>query len=195
MIERMNKLGQYYLVVNLDKKEFLAPLDYENGAKLMEHSYIGNNFLKAVEFLLSEKGSWYKTRLVWAGDYMDEGLFIEPFAKKGNLRPLFQSNDTTLYSFAYDHFTRINEEFPIIDSIRYIVNHTKKEYCDLEKVGESSYWKIHPLSLFTSSGNGRGGGDYNGDNGEYVGIWAGDIISTEENEPLDYTEIIPDFKE
>lgn len=64
-------MGQYYKAINLDKREFLSPHKYDNGAKLMEHSYLENNLLNAVERLLSPNGSWYKTRLVWGGDYMD----------------------------------------------------------------------------------------------------------------------------
>ena len=41
-------MGQYYEAVSIDKKEFLESYDYGNGAKLMEHSYIGNFFVAAV---------------------------------------------------------------------------------------------------------------------------------------------------
>ena len=44
-------------------------------------------------------------------------------------------------------------------------------------------WKIHPLSILTSSGNGRGSGDYRDDDDTNVGSWAGDIISSEYEEP------------
>jgi len=67
----MMNLGQYYYGINLDKREFLYPHKYDNGAKLMEHSYLENNMLNAAEHLLSPKGEWHRTRLVWAGDYMD----------------------------------------------------------------------------------------------------------------------------
>lgn len=50
------------------------------------------------------------------------------------------------------------------------------------------------MPLLVSSGNGRGGGDFEGDQ-TYVGIWAGDVISVEENKPLGYTEIIPTYGE
>jgi len=61
-------MGQYYKGVNLDKREFIQPHDYDNGAKLMEHSYIENPLLDTVEHLFSPKGNWYKTRFVWTGD-------------------------------------------------------------------------------------------------------------------------------
>jgi hypothetical protein len=67
---------------------------------------------------------------------------------------------------------------PIV-SYTYIVNHTKKVY--VKKTDG-----LHPLSLLTAEGNGRGGGDYNGPNMDMVGTWARDVISME-NEAPDYT--------
>ena len=56
-------------------------------------------------------------------------------------------------------------------------------------------WMIHPLSLLTASGNGRGGGDYRGHNKHLVGLWAGDVISSDSKVPQGYEEITPDFRE
>lgn len=39
-------MGQYYNAINVDTKEGLCPHDYSNGAKLMESSYIGNNYVE-----------------------------------------------------------------------------------------------------------------------------------------------------
>ena len=71
-------MGQYYLAAFLaenDGKEFIRAAinshEFANGAKLTEHSYVGNNFISAIEYLLSNLGMFYKTRLVWAGDYAD----------------------------------------------------------------------------------------------------------------------------
>ncbi len=173
-------MGQYYKAVSLDTKQFISPF----GAKLMEHSWVGNSYMRHVESLLSPGGSWYKTRIVWAGDYGDEGLFV----------PEGQEEET-LYSYVYDNFS---EQVPAsVDGpeIRYIVNHSKNVYIDMEEVPNlpsvDSSWKIHPLSILTSSGNGRGGGDYRDDDDTNVGSWAGDVISTEFVEPIDmekYTE-------
>ena len=38
------------------------------------------------------------------------------------------------------------------------------------------------------SGNGRGGGDYYGENEELVGTWARDVISIEKDKPNGYDE-------
>jgi hypothetical protein len=48
--------------------------------------------------------------------------------------------------------------------------------------------------LLTSAGNGRGGGDFRGEN-EFVGTWATDIISVEKEIPADFKEIVPNFIE
>ena len=53
-------------------------------------------------------------------------------------------------------------------------------------------WIVHPLSILTCSGNGRGGGDYD-DGNSYVGIWAGDEIGIEETAPINFEEITPNF--
>ena len=63
-------MGQYYLAVILaektDNKETIRlamdPTDYANGMKLREHSYVGNEFIMVMEFLLSQNGMFYKSR-------------------------------------------------------------------------------------------------------------------------------------
>ena len=74
-------MGQYYIPIILgsqDPKEFIRLwMDahmYGNGLKLTEHSYIGNGFVCAFEFQISEDGPFYKSRVVWAGDYAE----VEP---------------------------------------------------------------------------------------------------------------------
>jgi len=201
-------MGQYYSPINLDKKQYFE--DIKGSSKLMEHSYIGNNFVNVVENLLSLRGNWYKTRLVWAGDYMDKGLFIP----KDKLNEIIyeyngkesRGNEISLYLYADKFFKKIQSNKKK-EYGRYIINHTKKEYVDKKNIPIFDVIsinrgirkrKIHPLPLLTCSGNNRGGGDYHGNNMEKVGSWAGDIISVE-NKLLDkylneYSEIHPDFK-
>jgi hypothetical protein len=167
-------MGQYYRAVILAENEdiircWLDAFSYDNGQKLMEHSYIGNEYMLAVEHLLSPEGMFYKSRLVWAGDYAEnepvgENLYTltdtkEPYHRKGDVK-----------------------------SHKYIVNHTKMEY-----VVKGT--RIHPLSLLTAEGNGSGGGDYYGIDEDLVGIWARDIISMEDEIPDGFTELVCGFKE
>ena len=76
------------------------------------------------------------------------------------------------------------------------MNHSKYLYVDKKKVQDIN--GIHPLPILTSSGNGKGEGDYVCNNEEkqsYVGSWAGDELSVERSIPVPecYQEIIPNF--
>ena len=176
-------MGQYYVAVNLDNMEHVGPHKYDNGAKLMEHSYIGNNFVEAVEFLLiddgQQKARWSGQRIVWAGDYADEE----------------EGSDRTLYDLVKGGGLQMLIE-AIPADYKYLVNLDKKEYVDKSKCpkyGEHD-WSIHPLPLLTAEGNGRGGGDYCG-NDDYVGVWSRDRISLMKEIPEGYTELTPNFIE
>lgn len=185
-------MGQYYLAVNLDKKEYLNAHDSSifNGIKLMEHSYICNPLMNIITRKLKQGGEWYKTRIVWAGDYAEEGIFIDDESYK----------NSNLYGYAYRMFENVTDQSLNKNTrcTRYFLNHTKKEYFDISKVKKSEFgFRIHPLPLLTSSGNGNGGGDFRGsDEHDLVGSWAGDVISVSKDEPdFDFDEIIPNFSE
>jgi hypothetical protein len=73
---------------------------------------------------------------------------------------------------------------------RYIINHDKKEFIDKSEIRkDESGMKIHPLSLFTCEGNGRGGGDFHGED-DRIGSWSRDRISMENS-----LDNYPDYKE
>lgn len=175
-------MGQYYKPILLDEsgkpEAWAYSHDYNNGLKLMEHSYIGNNFVQRVEAELVEK----PRRLVWAGDYAKH----EP------------DMDDNLYGMLDDS----NKLHPggITIECRYLINHDKKQYVNLDKVeddGDPQYpLRIHPLPLLTCEGNGQGGGDFRGDS-PLVGSWARDHIQL--TNTLDglvgFTELVPAFSE
>jgi len=178
-------MGQYYIAINFNTMEWVSPYDYDNGAKLMEHSYLTNNFVEAVEFLLlddgTDKSRWAGQRIVWAGDYAnDEGYTTK------NLFDLSQEKNA---------LTMLIETIP--SNYHYLVNWDKKEFVDKTKciITHSHDAKVHPLPLLTAEGNGKGGGDYNGSNMELVGTWARDRISVMKEPPIGFTEIIPNFTE
>ena len=181
-------MGQYYLAIILSDikktpeiiRMWMSPHNYNNGAKLTEHSYIGNNFVQAFEHLISPEGMFYMSRIVWAGDYAEpennesENLYQKVYNNYTELLKCPKSHDTSCY--------------------RYIVNHSKKLYVDKECCPENKYnLIIHPLPLLVSEGNGCGGGDYRGKNEELCGTWARDIISVEKTMPNDYNELVCDF--
>lgn len=176
-------MGQYYVAVNVDDMEHVEPHQYNNGAKLMEHSYIGNNFVEAVEFLLidtgEDKSRWSGKRIVWAGDYAD----AEP------------NEGENLYSLVGDKGLQMLIE-AIPSDYKYLVNIDKKEYVDKTECPNyynESEFCINPLPLLTADGNGRGGGDYHNEH-EYVGVWAKNRISLMKEVPEGYVKIKPDFK-
>ena len=189
-------MGQYYKPINTNKKESLSSWDYGNGSKLMEHSYIGNDFVGAVERLLLPDGDWYKDRIVWCGDYADPIL-------DGNGQPVKDDNGNELnWYMMLDDDNIINPfvgENNIIDKkYKYILNHDKKEFVNRSKklsVSWSKDHKINPLPLLLADGNGRGGGDYYGKNMSNVGVWAYDSISIEDKVPEGYTERVVTFHE
>lgn len=83
-------MGQGYLIVNLDKKEYLDPNSFGNGVKLTEFGY-QPGVMMALAALLADGngegggdlrsnspliGSWAGDRIVVAGDYGVVGKFV-----------------------------------------------------------------------------------------------------------------------
>lgn len=181
-------MGQYYKALILaekpvsEEKEFtraaVSSFAFNSGSKLIEHSYIGEAFMSAVEFLLSPLGMFYKSRLVWAGDYADPEPGYGPDSEK-NLYSLCESKEY-MPNLPIDYCE-------IMQGYNFIVNHTKKLF--INKAARV----FHPLSLLTAEGNGRGGGDYHGSCEDLVGTWARDVISVEMTAPAEYTELASAF--
>jgi len=192
-------MGQYYKPIVLDDfkksqpKAFIYSHDYDNGLKLMEHSWLGNNFVNVVETLLTKGNDWYKKPIVWAGDY------AEP--EKGCKTNL------------YGRCNESNNIKPIVKMLpkrfKYVVNHDTKQFVDKTKVPVSDVYTwtdektgkkksrdyiIHPLPLLTCEGNGQGGGDFRGEN-PLIGTWSRNRISIESSKPKGYSELIFDLKE
>lgn len=154
--------------------EWLRPLDFSNGMKLMEHSWIGNDFVGKVMELLTEGGAWHKKRIVWCGDYYNEKGEMDYYDKVSDENKLAPKNS-------------LNEKEQE-DSI--LVNHSKKQYVIMSKAPiDTDGWKANPLPLLTALGNGRSGGDYHGENEDKVGIWAEDVLSVETEIPKDFVEL------
>ena len=197
-------MGQYYYIINADRKEYLNPFDYNNGLKLMEWSYDKNYLVLALENLMS--GAWMGDRVYVVGDYADLSDVSECWAK--TLESLLEEFGTEdLYGYVYEHFLRVLpekklrsrpysssvDERPVSDTtasvedngFRYLYNHKARQVIDLEKCPiEWGWWdaeerrgsvaRVSPLSLLLTMGNGRGGGDYRGVNAELLGSWCAD---------------------
>jgi hypothetical protein len=168
-------MGQYYYSILLTEDgrimAWMCAHNYGNGLKLMEHSYLGNNYISTFEWGLSPAGPYHKTRVVWAGDYADP----EP------------GKEDTLYKMC-DEYGMIRPAKKETTNYRFVVNHTKRLFVDKTKVPSRDGYTLHPLPILTCEGNGRGGGDYHGDS-PLVGSWARNVISVEESAPEGYEEI------
>jgi hypothetical protein len=191
-------MGQYYKPVNLDTNENLYGHEYDNGLKLMEHSYIGNNFVGAVENLLMPKNKWHKSPIVWAGDYADPELDEQgnPLVEKQEDGNKYELNIYSLSGGEYSVNGKVGKKLKpkktnVPKAFKYIVNHTKKVYVNKDNVPHISWddnMYIHPLPLLTCEGNGRGSGDYH-DESPLIGSWARNVISVEKKVPEGYKEI------
>ena len=137
-------MGQYYIVANIDKKEYMRS---NGGVKLMEWSYNRNPLvLNLMKKLANE---WKNDRVFVAGDYalskdrIDKDKnpiekdydyeILEKIEKELNIYDKEDKGyDITLYGFANDNFKEIKLEKLENEEYRYIYNHNKKEFIDLE---------------------------------------------------------------
>ena len=159
----------------------------------MEHSWVGNPFVNVVEKLIAEGGQWFGQRIVWAGDYADPEV-----DEDGNVIMVMNDgkpHERNLYDICDEN--NIKVEQTKLKMYRYVINETKKQFVDKTKIIDEDGWKIHPLPLLTCIGNGRGGGDYRGeDNNNVIGTWARDVITVSTRKPKkEYTEIVFDLVE
>lgn len=184
-------MGQYYHVITEDKdgtrtvydiqtKKFIETQDYHeyNGLKIMEHSWIKNDFCTALA--LSLVGT--PKRVAWVGDYTEDSELEE-------------------YGFTYEEvWGKEREEYTHteltsyeVGQERYLCNISKNVYVDLKDYKKKSTvngWCIFPISLLTAIGNGRGGGDYHsGTCLEDVGSWAFDEIYISAEKPKGYEKL------
>jgi hypothetical protein len=202
-------MGQYYhaliikdKVYDTNNEQVLAWLyshEYDNGLKLMEHSWIGNNFVETFASLLSPKGKFTKMRVVWAGDYADGEPELTYTDDKGS------EVEVNLYRLCADK-DKIKPKTVNKSKYRFIFNHDTKEFVDTEKCPISDIWKdpktgkehtftIHPLPLLTCEGCFRGGGDFRDETNTFVGKWSRNRISVGNKIVKGFIEIVPNFVE
>lgn len=91
-------MGQYFVIVNLDKKEFLDPRKIGGGLKLWEMTHNEGGAFTALGYLLAQNGDctdigrWAGDRIVIAGDYSGSELVT----------------DEDVYSYNFD---RVGQEY------------------------------------------------------------------------------------
>lgn len=177
-------MGQYYTpYIERENGEIMTlySWDYDNGLKLMEHSWVGNNFVDAVTSLIENDPA----HVGWVGDYSDavgcpgdiyEACWCnsdeEPYKVQPEVeRPYFLDKDGCWIKHGY------------------YVNRTKHEYVDMAQyitMNKPDEWDgiVSPLPLLTCIGNGQGGGDYHSEiERGMVGYWFMDMIEYTEEQP------------
>lgn len=210
-------MGQYYKVVNVDKQLYFTPREVgENGAKLMEWSYNGNEMVLALMNLLANE--WKGDRVYVVGDYAEADNSKEPCyeavkALEGELKLAENGEVNTICGYASEYYTNVSALTDKEDhGLRYIYNHKTKQFIDTAKCPIEWTWyskdekkvyviKIAPISLLLAMGNDRGGGDFHeGCIGyEYVGSWCSSVqdieVTADKIEGLEYEEFAPNFTE
>lgn len=215
-------MGQYYKPVFLSENNkpisSVTCYDFGSSAKLMEHSWRLNPFVRFVENQLMIQAQ----KLVWAGDYADnedpktlskaeikphvdnkseywneakilkEGLNL--YSLSENVGKLTHDEEIPEGKSKYDYnFKKIA---PL--SAKYLINYDKKEFVDKTKVPkDNDGWQIHPLPLLTCEGNGRGGGDFRKES-DLIGSWARNrigVVTKKGDIPKDFKEVIFDLTE
>lgn len=161
------------------------------GLKLMEHSYIGNQLCRAMEYLLSTE--YAGCPVVWGGDYGDD-VFVSENPQNG------ESETINAYGLGTSLTNATFAKLPAKRKWRnkwnrYLINHDTHEYVKIPQMKKDK-WQIHPLPLLTANGNGRGGGDFRGED-ERIGMWCGHHLSVANELPNDaiYREIDGVFHE
>lgn len=205
-------MGQYYMPTLIAKDGTISTLyshEYDNGLKLMEHSYIGNNFVDAVCTQIWKN----PMKVAWIGDYSKipwEGTYTKHISRDDFEEICYKVWGNEQESFRIH--PKPHEYLTMEKRRRYLINHTTKEYVDLESYIEKNKWHeksewstyangrvvdnktyeydvcVHPLPLLTACGNGRGGGDYYDCFPNYndVGRWAFCEIELTEIRPKGY---------
>ena len=180
-------MGQYYtpIIIRGNSKSSYNSWDYDNGLKLTEHSYLGNNFVETVLKQLFES----KGRLAWVGDYAEPEDVKSPLAEK------FIEVERNSKKYEKTPDKEKGNSFYL-----YFINHTKKEYINMKryitcnKVLDKYEMVAHPIPLLTAIGNGRGGGDYWGSCMNKIGYWACDEIESTYEKPEGYKDITAEIR-
>ena len=206
-------MGQYYHPTMIDEEGNITWINthaYDNGLKLMEHSYIGNSVMNAVFGQIKD----HPLRIAWMGDYSD-GELGDPYEHK-LMRTAFLHIYNTVYGEEQEkHLIRPEPmTFDLTSTGWYLVNHSQRQYISMDAYMSRNRWEavwkdwktgatetygmcINPLSLLTACGNDRGGGDYHAGFPDYnkVGLWAFDKIELTQKKPVQYQEVMFSFTE
>ena len=130
-------MGQYYVIVNIEKKEFLHPHQFGDGLKLLEFGCNSCDILTGLTILLADEnnnrywwnlkskdsiiGSWAGNKIVIAGNYADPDKFGIKTATK-------EDPNCNLYDKATKYYKDVS--LAVIDVLKenfYIKNNLRKK--------------------------------------------------------------------
>lgn len=204
-------MGQYFnaLIQSNDETVCISPF---LGAKLMEHSFMGDDFADYAVSLLHNAPA----RIAWVGDlargykkpfgHSSESavdLFEKAYSKSSGTREIGVED---YYGISWDEYYELIKDsnaakengfkrFEFDYSGKYLYNHDTKQYisfdeyyqnnaCLMERDDESYPVCINPVSLLTAVGNGEEWGDFRGSIGlGNVGLWANDTLEVVDKKP------------
>lgn len=164
-------MGAYYEATLVDDENVgvkFSTHDYDNGLKLMEHSYLGNNYCKHIMSLIHDN----PMGIVWLCDYHEPDSISR------------LTWDTT------DEAPKQTERNDFPDDIYYIVNESDKLFIDIKKLEElyemderADNWHIHPIPILCNSDrHSLGGGDFHQEDSRRA-TWCEDKLFTTKEKP------------
>ncbi len=200
-------MGQYYMpaMIHDDGRiETICSHDFGCGLKLMEHSWIGNDFVNAVYAHIHNR----PLRIAWIGDYSNEfdsenpenyheGMTLKEFTVFYDSVWGEEPNQIPKAKFSDAEHNLVDDD----TAEGYLVNRDIGAYLDIGKYikratvqegGDAGYC-VNPLPLLTACGNDRGGGDFHLERAksgyDQVGLWAFDRLEYTEIKPMDLAEV------
>jgi len=85
-------MGQYFIIVNLEKREYIHPHDLKRGAKLLElskdpiiYSLMSYLQVKNKPKTISHVGSWANDKILFIGDSEDSSFFKQVIVSFKNI--------------------------------------------------------------------------------------------------------------
>lgn len=114
-------MGQYYIIVNRDKRQYLHAHAFGEGLKYGEFTHSRGGTMTALAFLLASTeerptddplfGAWAGDRIVVAGDYDKPGKFVPDDDAKAfvNTQEGHDNGYYSLYSVASELYEDISE--------------------------------------------------------------------------------------
>ena len=188
-------MGEYYAWANIDKKEYIDPVNFDHGCKVYESSHKGCDILRALRALLAFE--WKGDRVIWLGDenreinimddeYIDISCRFkesEPYVREEAEFYLEDPENRIDYFGIKDFLDRYALMFfKEGEDHRYILNYDKKEYCDVEKTkvymkGKINY-DLDPIVILLGFGRVK-----------EKGIWVNDHIGASDTVGDDFSLI------